>query len=233
MKRKGWTAPAVVVIAAGMVAAACGGDNKGGTASVSSAAESAVSAASSAAGSAVSSASSAVSSAASSASGAATAAGAPGPVIPGKGSGKYGQDASNKDIYKGAGNFQVDLSKCPSDWDPAQGITDTEIRLYESLPKSGPAAGFGLLADGAQSYFNMVNAQGGIGGRKIVLDSKDDAYKPDQTKTNVDEAIQANKYAALFTTLGTPNNLGVWDETNQECMPQLLNGTGAAQWGDV
>jgi branched-chain amino acid transport system substrate-binding protein len=233
MKRKGWTAPAAVVVAAGMLAAACGGDNKGGTASVSSAAESAVSAASSAAGSAVSSASSAVSSAVSSASSAVASATGTGPVIPGKGSGKYGQDASNKDLYKGAGNFQVDLSKCPSDWDPNQGITDTEIRLFDSLPKSGPAAGFGLLADGAQSYFNMVNAAGGIGGRKIVVDSKDDAYKPDQTKTNVDEAMQSGKYAALFTTLGTPNNLGIWDSTNEECMPQLLNGTGAAQWGDV
>jgi branched-chain amino acid transport system substrate-binding protein len=79
----------------------------------------------------------------------------------------------------------------------------------------------------------MVNAAGGIGGRKLVLDTKDDAYKPDQTKTNVDEAMQSNNYAALFVTLGTPNNLGIWDETNQECMPQLLNGTGAPQWGDV
>ncbi len=58
-------------------------------------------------------------------------------------------------------------------------------------------------------------------------------YKPDQTKTNVDEALGSNKYAGFTTILGTPNNLAVWDETNDECMPQLLNGTGAAQWGDV
>ena len=122
---------------------------------------------------------------------------------------------------------------CPTDWDPKQGITDSEIRLFTSLPTSGPLAGFGLLADGAKVYFDYINANGGIEGRNIIVDTKDDAYKPDQTKTNVDEALQSKKYAGLYVTLGTPNNLAVWDETNDECMPQLLNGTGAAQWGDV
>jgi len=154
-------------------------------------------------------------------------------VIPDKGSGQYGQDPNNKDLYHGAGGFTLDVSKCPADWDPNQGITSTEIKLFESLPRSGPLAGFGLIGDGAVNYFDMVNAQGGINGRKIVLDTKDDAYKPDSTKTNVDEAMQSNSYAALFTTVGTPNNLGIWDETTQECMPQLLDGTGAPQWGDI
>jgi branched-chain amino acid transport system substrate-binding protein len=224
-----------VVVSIGFVAAACGGDNKGGTASVSSAAASAVSSASSAAGSAVSSASSAAASAVSSASSAVAAAGAgaPGPVIPDKGSGKYGQDPNNKNLYHGAGGFTLDVSKCPADWDANQGITSSDIKLFMSLPRSGPLAGFGLLGDGGQNYFNMVNDAGGIGGRKIILDTKDDAYKPDQTKTNVDEAMQSNAYAALYVTVGTPNNLGIWDETTQECMPQLLDGTGAPQWGDI
>ena len=60
---------------------------------------------------------------------------------------------------------------------------------------------------------------------------KDDDYAPAKTKTNVDEALGANKYAALDTMLGTPNNLAIWDDTNDECMPQLLNGTGAAAVG--
>ena len=136
-------------------------------------------------------------------------------------------------VYKGTSGFEIDPKNCPSDWDPKQGITDTEIHLFDSLPTSGPLAGFGLLADGAKAYFKYINDNGGIEGRQIILDTKDDGYKPDQTKTNVDEALGSKKYASLFVTLGTPNNLAVWDETNDECMPQLLNGTGAAQWGDV
>ncbi|MFT3854356.1 MAG: ABC transporter substrate-binding protein [Ilumatobacteraceae bacterium] len=136
-------------------------------------------------------------------------------------------------VYKGTSGFELDPADCPEDWDPKQGITDTEIHLFQSLPMSGPAAGFGLLADGAKNYFDYINASGGIGGRKIIVDVKDDAYAPDKTKTNVDEALGSGSYAGFTTILGTPNNLAVWDSINDECMPQLLNGTGAAQWGDV
>ena len=135
--------------------------------------------------------------------------------------------------YLGKGNFKLDLSKCPKDYNVNQGISATEIRTFMSLPKSGPLAGFGLLADGANSYFKYINDQGGVAGHKIVLDSKDDVYQADKTKANVTEAIASGKYANLVLTLGTPNNLAVWDDTNKECMPQMLNGTGAAQWGDV
>ncbi len=135
--------------------------------------------------------------------------------------------------YLGKGGFKVDLSKCPKDYNVNQGISATEIKSFISLPKSGPLAGFGLIADGMTSYFKYINDQGGVDGRKIVLDSKDDVYQADKTKANVTEAIASGKYAALVTTLGTPNNLAIWDDTNKECMPQLLNGTGAAQWGDV
>jgi branched-chain amino acid transport system substrate-binding protein len=136
-------------------------------------------------------------------------------------------------VYKGTSGFEIDPADCPQDWDPHQGITDSEIKLFISLPTSGPLAGFGLAAEGAKAYFKHVNDTGGIDGRNIVLDSKDDGYAPDKTKTNVDEAMGSKNYAALYATLGTPNNLAIWDATNDECMPQLLNGTGAAQWGDV
>ncbi len=162
-----------------------------------------------------------------------TAATGEGPVIPAAGSGLYGQDATNKNLYVGASGFQIDTTKCPSDWNINQGITDTEIDLFASYPKSGALAGFALLYDGMQAYYDYVAQNGGIDGRKIVLTGKDDQYQPAATKTNSDEALAANKYAAFNTMLGTPNNLGIWDDTNRECMPQLLNGTGAAQWGDV
>ena len=84
-----------------------------------------------------------------------------------------------------------------------------------------------------QAYDDYVAQNGGIDARKIVITGKDDQYAPAATKTNSDEALAENKYAAFVSMLGTPNNLGIWDDTNRECMPQLLNGTGAAQWGDV
>lgn len=136
-------------------------------------------------------------------------------------------------VYQGSGGFSVDPADCPDDWDPNQGITDDSINLFISLPKSGPLAGFGLLADGANSYFQYTNDNGGIEGRNISLDIKDDAYAPDKTKTNADEALGSNSYAAFNTVLGTPNNLAIWDTTNDECMPHLLTGSGAAQWGDI
>jgi branched-chain amino acid transport system substrate-binding protein len=148
--------------------------------------------------------------------------------------GEFGQDPNDENIYKGAGDFQIDVSDCPGDWDIDQGISDTEIKVAGSLPKSGPVAGFGLIADGMQSYFDyQAEAEGGIGGRKIVFEASDDAYDPKRTQTNVDEALGSGDYAAFSTIIGTPNNLAVWDTLNEECMPQLLNGTGAAQWGDV
>lgn len=147
------------------------------------------------------------------------------------GGAKYGKVSDT--VYQGAGGFKVDTSKCPKDWKIDQGISKDEIKMFISLPKSGPLAGFGLLADGAASYFKYINDKGGVAGRKITLDIKDDGYDPQRTKANVTEAIASGKYANLVTVLGTPNNLAVWDDTNKECMPQLLNGTGAAQWGDV
>ena len=135
--------------------------------------------------------------------------------------------------YLGKGKFTIDPKKCPSDWNISQGITDKEIKLFSSMPKSGPLAGFGLIADGMNSYFKYINDQGGVAGHTISLDVKDDTYTADKTKANVDEALAAKQYAAMVTIIGTPNNLAIWDGTNKECMPQLLNGTGAAQWGDV
>ena len=66
----------------------------------------------------------------------------------------------------GPNDFTLDPADCPEDWDPAQGITEEEIKFFISLPKAGPFAGFGLIADGIQSYFDYVNEEkGGIDGR--------------------------------------------------------------------
>src|SRR3954452_18663887 len=92
-------------------------------------------------------------------------------------------------VYKGTSGFTIDPKECPADWDPHQGITDTQIKFMMSLPTSGPLAGFGAIGDGVKSYFDYINSQGGIDGRQLVVDLKDDGYQPDKTKSNVDEAI--------------------------------------------
>jgi branched-chain amino acid transport system substrate-binding protein len=219
VKKHRWLAPATLLVSFGLVAAACGGDNKSGSAATSAAATAA--------------ATSAASAAPATTAGGATTTAAEGPVIAPAGTGKYGQDPNNKNLYVGSNGYQLDVSKCPSDWNNNQGITSSEIDMFASYPTSGPLAGFALLYDGMRAYYDYVAQNGGIDGRKIVLTGKDDQYAPAATKTNSDEALAANKYAAFDSVLGTPNNLGIWDDTNRECMPQILNATGAPQWGDV
>jgi branched-chain amino acid transport system substrate-binding protein len=219
MMRRSWTRPLGVAFTVALVLAACGDDddNAGSTAApATGAAPTATSAGTAATTEATSGGTTATTGE--------TTAGAA------AGGGEFGLIDG---VYKGPNDFTIDPADCPEDWDPKQGITDTEIKLFQSLPKSGPVAGFGLIADGINSYFKTVNDAGGIDGHTITLDVKDDGYQPDKTKSNVDEALGSGNYAALFTVLGTPNNLAVWDETNDECMPQLFNGTGAPQWGDI
>ena len=136
-------------------------------------------------------------------------------------------------VYEGKGGFKLDLSKCPKDWDINQGITATDVKFFTSVPKSGALAFFGAIPDGMNSYFKYINDQGGIAGHKISIDAKDDGYQADRTKANVAEAIAGKKYAGLATVIGSPNNLAIWEDTQKECMPQLINGTGLANWGDV
>lgn len=136
-------------------------------------------------------------------------------------------------VYHGTSGFTIDPQDCPEDWDPHQGITDTEVRFMMSLPRSGPLAGFGAIGDGVKSYFDYVNSKGGVDGHQLVVDLKDDGYLPDKTKSNVDEAIGAKTYAAFTNILGTPNVGAIWDATEDECMPNLFVATGGPQWGDV
>ena len=144
----------------------------------------------------------------------------------------YGQ-TDDPDIYKGAGGFTIDTSECPDDWDPTHGISDGTIHLWTALPLSGPIASVGIYGQGIKSYFDYLNANGGIGGMKVELDLNDNQYQPDQTKTIADEAVSSGKYFGSIGVNGTPHNLAIWDMLNDECMPMMLTGSGAAEWGDV
>ena len=130
----------------------------------------------------------------------------------------------------------IDSSQC----DPStltQGISGNTIKLGTSLPLSGTYSAFNAILKGEQAYFSYINAQGGVtvAGKKYQIDlvSKDDAYDPAQTSTNVDTLINSDKVFALFNTVGTKNNLGIRETVNSDCVPDLAIASGAVQWGNT
>jgi branched-chain amino acid transport system substrate-binding protein len=111
------------------------------------------------------------------------------------------------------------------------GITDDSIKLGGSYPFSGPASAYRSIEQGAQAYFSMVNAKGGVDGRKIDFVTLDDAYEPAKAVQNARRLIQEEQVFALFNTLGTANNVGIWDYANKQEVPQVYVATGASLWG--
>src|SRR4051794_16442710 len=111
------------------------------------------------------------------------------------------------------------------------GISKDQIKLGGSYPFSGPASAYKSIAEGANAYFDMVNSKGGIDGRKIKFITLDDAYEPPRAVQNARRLVEQEKVFALFNTLGTPNNLAIWDYTNQQKVPHVFVATGASDWG--
>jgi branched-chain amino acid transport system substrate-binding protein len=111
------------------------------------------------------------------------------------------------------------------------GITDKEIKLGGSYPFSGPASAYRAIADGAKAQFEYVNSKGGVDGRKISFQTLDDGYEPPKAVANARRLIEQEKVFALFNTLGTPNNLAIWDYTNEQKVPQVYVATGASSFG--
>ena len=111
------------------------------------------------------------------------------------------------------------------------GITDDTIKLGGSYPLSGPASAYRSIEQGAQAHFKYVNANGGVDGRKIEFVTLDDAYEPPKAVQNARRLVQEEEVFALFNTLGTANNVAIWDYTNKEEVPQLFVATGASLWG--
>jgi branched-chain amino acid transport system substrate-binding protein len=111
------------------------------------------------------------------------------------------------------------------------GITDDSIKLGGSYPFSGPASAYRSIEQGAQAYFASVNAKGGVDGRKIDFATLDDAYEPAKAVQNARRLVQEDEVFALFNTLGTANNVAIWDYANKQEVPQVYVATGASLWG--
>jgi branched-chain amino acid transport system substrate-binding protein len=116
--------------------------------------------------------------------------------------------------------------------DNAPGVTDTEIKIGQTMPYSGPASAYGVIGRTEAAYFKMINEQGGINGRKINLISLDDAYSPPKTVEQVRRLVEDEKVAFTFQTLGTAPNLAIRQYLNDNKVPQLFVSTGAAVFSD-
>lgn len=114
----------------------------------------------------------------------------------------------------------------------APGITADIIRIGNTNPYSGPASSYGTIGKALSAYFDMVNANGGINGRKIEFISLDDGYSPAKTKEQVRKLVEREKVAFMFQSLGTAPNSAVHRYLNEEQVPQLFVATGATKWSD-
>jgi len=114
----------------------------------------------------------------------------------------------------------------------APGVTDTEIKIGQTMPYSGPASAYGVIGKADAAYFKMINEMGGVNGRKINLVSLDDGYSPPKTVEQVRRLVEQEQVAFLFNTLGTPPNAAIRSYLNDNKVPQLFVATGASMFGD-
>jgi branched-chain amino acid transport system substrate-binding protein len=112
------------------------------------------------------------------------------------------------------------------------GATDTEIKIGNIMPYSGPASAYGVIGKTEQAYFNKINAEGGINGRKINFVSYDDGYSPPKTVEQARKLVESDEVLFVFNPLGTPPNSAIQKYMNQKKVPQLFVATGATKWND-
>src|SRR5580700_698360 len=112
------------------------------------------------------------------------------------------------------------------------GPTDTEIKIGNIMPYSGPASAYGVIGKTEQAYFNKINAEGGINGRKINFVSYDDGYRPPKTVEQARKLVESDEVLFIFNSLGTPPNSAIQKYMNQKKVPQLFVATGATKWND-
>jgi branched-chain amino acid transport system substrate-binding protein len=112
------------------------------------------------------------------------------------------------------------------------GASDTEIKIGNTMPYTGPASAYGVIGKSETAYFNMINEQGGVNGRKINFISRDDGYSPPKTVELVRKLVEEDQVLFTFNILGTPPNTAVQGYLNDNKVPQLFVATGADKWND-
>jgi branched-chain amino acid transport system substrate-binding protein len=112
------------------------------------------------------------------------------------------------------------------------GATDTEIKIGNIMPYSGPASSYSVIGRTEAAYFNKINAEGGINGRKINFISYDDGYSPPKTVEQARKLVESDEVLLIFNSLGTPPNSAIQRYMNGKKVPQLFVATGATKWND-
>lgn len=115
-------------------------------------------------------------------------------------------------------------------YDP--GASDTEIKIGNIMPYSGPASAYGVIGKTEEAYFKMINDRGGINGRKINFITYDDAYSPPKAVEQVRKLVESDEVLLVFNPLGTPSNTAIQRYLNSKKVPQLFVATGATKWND-
>ncbi|QDP22353.1 ABC transporter substrate-binding protein [Bradyrhizobium cosmicum] len=112
------------------------------------------------------------------------------------------------------------------------GATDTEIKIGNIMPYSGPASAYGIIGRTEAAYFKKINEEGGINGRKINFISYDDAYSPPKAVEQARKLVESDEVLFIFNSLGTPSNSAIQKYMNSKKVPQLFVATGATKWND-
>lgn len=112
------------------------------------------------------------------------------------------------------------------------GASDTEIKIGNIMPYSGPASAYAAIGKAEEAYFNKVNAEGGVNGRKIKFISYDDAYSPPKTVEQARKLVESDNVLLIFGSLGTSTNGAIRKYMNEKKVPQLFVASGASKWND-
>jgi branched-chain amino acid transport system substrate-binding protein len=115
-------------------------------------------------------------------------------------------------------------------YDP--GASDTEIKIGQTMPYSGPASSYGAIGLVMSAYFEKINAEGGVNGRKITLLSRDDGFQSSKTVEMTRMLVEQDEVLFMAASLGTAPNIAVQKYLNGKKVPQLFVATGATRWGD-
>ena len=115
-------------------------------------------------------------------------------------------------------------------YDP--GASDSEIKVGNIMPYSGPLSAYALIGRTQAAFFRMINEQGGINGRKINFISYDDAFSPPKTVEQARKLVESDEVLLIFQSLGTPTNNAIQKYLDQKKVPQLFVATGATKFGD-
>ncbi|OAF15309.1 ABC transporter substrate-binding protein [Bradyrhizobium neotropicale] len=126
--------------------------------------------------------------------------------------------------------LSVSAASAQKKYDP--GASDTEIKVGQTVPFSGPASAYATIGKTQAAYFKMINDQGGVNGRKINLIQYDDAYSPPKAVEQVRKLVESDEVLLTFQIVGTPSNAAVQKYLNAKKVPQLFAATGASKFTD-